>query len=119
MLIPRYNIKNNTLRNEFYGGEFSSHCLSNLLNWADNLKQQPQQTDTSQTNVEAASSTAEKQPTNDAESIESVKCNNNLNRYYSDIEYSFDERYVPTSIFSANSPIFDFYINSITKKQKN
>lgn len=59
-------------RNQFYGGEFTSFTLSNLIEWADNFKIGNY-------------------------GLSSTDCNNDLNKYFYDIEYNwntkFDEKY--------------------------
>ncbi|CAF0907292.1 unnamed protein product [Brachionus calyciflorus] len=62
-------------RNQFYGGEFASHTLNNLMEWSDKIKRYP--------DIE-----------NDREQNDKScfkKCNNDLGKYYTEIEYSFSD----------------------------
>ncbi len=75
-------------RNQFYGGEFSSHTLTNLISWSDNIKYAKREIiDTC--SVDEDQTTAE------------VECNNDLNNYYFDFNYEWtqyslddDEKYI-------------------------
>lgn len=76
------------IRNPYYGGEFSSHSLTGLVDWANSFVAQQQQSNSNEF------------PTpneNEDESIQVLSCNNDLNKYYFDIEHNFNEKYITRS----------------------
>jgi hypothetical protein len=68
-----------TLRNQYYGGEFSSHTLTNLIALSDSLKIKPPKDE------QRALSDEENQ------NLETVACNPDLSNYYSEIDHEWSD----------------------------
>lgn len=74
----------NNLRNQYYGGEFSSHNLNALIEWekAVHLKKVAK---------------IPEEPTgplilSENENFQVHSCNNDMGKYFFDVEYNFDEK---------------------------
>ena len=61
------------LRNQFYGGEFSSHSLTALIEWTDKLNSR---TDSIKSSIQ----------------FDSFKCNNDLTKYILNVEYEWSPK---------------------------
>ena len=69
------------IRNQYYGGEFSSHSLTSLIEWENGFKKEI-------TGIESSS-----KPSDEVNPVyETLECNNDLNKYYFDVDSSFDEK---------------------------
>lgn len=66
-------------RNQYYGGEFSSHSLNSLIEWA-----------ASGNTEKKNESGGEKDQQSDI--YETLSCNNDFHKYYFDVEHEFDEK---------------------------
>lgn len=75
------------LRNQYYGGEFSSHSLSSLIDWANDRSGG---SGAAKNKIESMINSGENENGTNGE-FETLSCNNDLEKYYFDVELKFED----------------------------